>query len=57
MKLREKYNNVIICKSDVIVAFDFLFFYGFVPALGTGEDKDEEISDLSSFFICNNVVS
>ena len=23
----------------------------------TGEDKDEEISDLSSFFICNNVVS
>ena len=35
MKLREKYNNVIICKSDVIVAFDFLFFYGFVPALGT----------------------
>ena len=30
---------------------------GSIPALGTGEDKDEEISDLSSFFICNNVVS
>jgi hypothetical protein len=39
MKLREKYNNVIICKSDVIVAFDFLFFYGFVPALGTKNRK------------------
>ena len=30
---------------------------GFDSRLGTGEDKDEEISDLSSFFICNNVVS
>ena len=57
MKSREKYKNVIVCKSMKMVAFVFSFFYVAIPALGTGEDKDEEISDLSSFFICNNVVS
>ncbi len=46
MKLREKYNNVIICKSDVIVAFDFLFFYGFVPALGTKKSKDNPLGQM-----------
>ena len=47
MKSREKYKNVIVCKSMKMVAFVFSFFYVAIPALGTGEDKDEEISDLS----------
>lgn len=43
MKLREKYNNVIICKSEVIVAFGFSFSYGFVPALGTKKSKGNSL--------------
>ena len=39
MKSREKYENVIICKSMEIVAFVFSFFYGAIPALGTKSRK------------------
>ena len=46
MKLREKYNNVIICKSDVIVAFDFLFFLWVCSRPGYKKSKDNPLGQM-----------
>ncbi|GEM_PF-2200117 len=43
MKSREKYKNVIVCKSMKMVAFVFSFFYVAIPALGTKKSKGNSL--------------
>lgn len=46
MKSREKYKNVIVCKSMKMVAFVFSFFYVAIPALGTKKSKDNPLGQM-----------